>query len=322
MGMPAADFMKRLFTEAFVISWRLFKIMIPIIIAVKVLQELGGIGYLGDMLSPVMRLVGLPGSMGLVWATAIVSNLYGGVLVFFTLAPGEPITVAQITVLGLMMLVAHNLPIELRITQKAGVRLRFMLALRMGCAFLFGWLLFRFYLWGGWLQGPHHTLWVPPVEDSSLPTWVFGQLRDLAFIFFIIFSLLLLMRILTRIGITQIMIRCLNPVLRLLGIGPSATTITIVGMTLGIAYGGGLIIQEAVSGHTDRRDVLFCLSLMGLCHSIIEDTLVIAIFGGHFSGIFWVRIVLSLLVIFLLVKLVSRISERTLDSFFVRPPSS
>ncbi|MFZ2445228.1 MAG: nucleoside recognition domain-containing protein [Syntrophobacteraceae bacterium] len=322
MALPAADFTKQLFSEAFEISWRLFKIMIPVIVVVKVLQETGGIDFLGNLLSPVMRVVGLPGSMGLVWATTILTNLYAGVIVYSSLAGAEPITVAQITVLGLMMLVAHNLPIELRITQKAGVRLRFMIVLRFGCAFLFGWVLFRIYRWGDWLQGPHETIWIPPVKDSSLPAWALGQVRDLVFIFFVILALLLLMKILERIGITRIMVRLLNPILRLLGIGPSATTITIVGMTLGIAYGGGLIIQEAVSGRTDRRDVLFCLSLMGLCHSVIEDTLLIAIFGGHVSGILWGRIILSLIVVFSLVKLVSHMSERTLDRIFVRPPSS
>lgn len=318
MEMTAAVFIKRLLGEAFEISRRLFKIMIPVIIAVKVLQEIGGINYLAAILSPVMRLVGLPGSMGLVWATTIIANIYGGVLVFFALAPGESITVAQTTVLGLMMLVAHNMPIELRITQKAGVRLRFMLVFRMAGAFLFGLVLFHVYQMGGWLQEPYRNFWVPPAQESSLPYWALGQLRDLAFIFFIILALLLLMKILARIGITGVMIRFLNPVLRLLGIGPSATTITIIGMTMGIAYGGGLIIQEALSGRTDKRDVLFCLSLMGLCHSVIEDTLLIAFLGGHTSGILWGRIVLSLLVVFLLVKFISRISESALDRFFVR----
>ncbi len=318
MEMPAVDFAKKLLSEAFIISWRLFKIMIPVIIVVKVLQEVGGIKYLAAILSPIMHLVGLPGSMGLVWATTIIANIYGGVLVFFTLAPYEPVTVAQTTVLGLMMLVAHNMPIELRITQKAGVRLRFMLIYRMVCAFLFGWVLFHLYQMGGWLQGPHRNFWVPPAQDGSLLQWAFGQFRDLTFIFFVILALLLLMKILARIGITGIMIRFLNPVLRLLGIGPSATTITIIGMTMGIAYGGGLIIEEAVSGRTDKRDVLFCLSLMGLCHSVIEDTLLIMFLGGHTSGILWGRIVLSLLVVFLLVKLISRISESALDRYFVR----
>lgn len=321
MSSRATDFAKQLLREAFQISWYIYKIMIPVLIMVKVLQEIGGIVFLGNLLSPLMQVVGLPGSMGLVWASALLGNLYGGMIVFTSLVPGEPVTVAQATVLATMMLVAHNLPLEARITQKAGVRLRFMLVLRLGGAFLLGWLLSSVYGWGGWLQEPLILKWFPPATTASLPMWALGQARDLALMFFVILALLLIMKILTRIGITEIMIRVLNPVLRLLGIGPTATTITIIGMTLGLAYGGGLIIQEAVSGRVDRRDVLFSLTLMGLCHSIVEDTLLMAIFGGHFSGILWARIAFTIIVVFLLVRLITRFSETMVDRIFIRPPS-
>jgi hypothetical protein len=314
------EFTKKLFMEAFEISGSLFRIMVPLIVVVKILQEIGGVAFLGNLLAPVMEIVGLPGSMGLVWATAIVVNIYAGVIVFISLTAGIPLTVAQTTVLALMMLVAHNLPIELRITQKAGVRLRFMLLLRMCSAFLFGWVLFRIYQWGGWLQGLNAAKWIPRVEESSLATWAISQARELVLIFFIILALVLLMKILARIGITGIMIRFLNPILKLLGIGPSASTITIIGMTLGLAYGGGLIIKEAVSGRLDRRDVLFSLTLMALSHSLIEDTLIMTILGADFSGIVWGRILLSLLAVFFLVKLISRLPEPVLNRFIVRAP--
>jgi hypothetical protein len=92
-------------------------------------------------------------------------------------------------------------------------------------------------------------------------------------------------------------------------------------MTLGIAYGGGLIIQESVSGRVDRRDVLFSLVLMGLCHSLFEDTLAVAVTGADFSGILGARLVFSLMAVFLLVKLVSCLSEKTINLFFLRPPN-
>ncbi len=134
--------------ETVQISLTLFRIMIPVIIAVKILQQFGAVAALGEILSPVMRIVGLPGSMGLVWATTILSNIYTGIVVFVSVSANESLTVAQTTVLGTMMLVAHSLPIELRIAQKAGARLRFMGLFRMGGAFVLGWALFRLYSLG------------------------------------------------------------------------------------------------------------------------------------------------------------------------------
>ena len=74
-------------------------------------------------------------------------------------------------------------------------------------------------------------------------------------------------------------------------------------MVMGIAYGGGLIIRHATSGRIGRRDVLASLMLMGLCHSLIEDTLLMAALGAHVSGIFFGRILFALSATFILVRL-------------------
>lgn len=295
--------------------------MVPVIIGVKVLQEIGGIEILGKLLSPIMQLVGLPGSMGLVWATTMATNIYTGMVAFASLSAIEPVTVAQTTVLVCLMLVAHNLPVELRIAQKAGTRLPFMFLLRTGGALIFGWILFRIYQWGGWLQQPNVIKWMPQTADPSLFAWATAQVRQLAMIFLIIMALLLLLKTLQRIGLTTIMVRFLTPVLRLMGIGPSASTITIVGMTLGLAYGGGLIIHEAASGRIEKKDVLFSLTLMAFSHSLIEDTILVAILGGDLSGILWGRVIFSMLAVYLLVKLISGLSERVREILFLRPAS-
>ena len=106
----------------------LFKVVVPIIIVIRVLDQIGVVRYLGVGLAPVMKLAGLPGETGLVWATAMVTNLYGGAAAMVSL--DVPITVAQATVLTTMMLIAHGLPVELRIAQKAGTRFRVMALIR------------------------------------------------------------------------------------------------------------------------------------------------------------------------------------------------
>ena len=123
-----------LFRDALRTSVELFRIIIPISIVTRFLQQWGVVDQLGVLLGPVMELVGLPGQIGLVWATAMITNLYGGMVVFASLAPDLGLTVAQVTVLTTMMLVAHGLPVELRIAQKAGTRLRAMALLRIAGA--------------------------------------------------------------------------------------------------------------------------------------------------------------------------------------------
>ncbi len=305
-------------------SYSLFRIMIPVLIVVKVLKELGVIRYLAVPLEPVMGLVGLPAEMGLVWATAMLNNIYSSIVVLLTLVDDSPLTTAQATVLGTMILVAHSLPVELKIAQKSGPRLLFQGVLRIVCALVVGWILHLVYSGFSFHQGPVEILLSPgsgaAPENETIPAWALSQAKNLASIFGIIVGLLLLMRILERFRVTEIMDRVLRPVLRLMGIGPKASTIAIIGVTLGISYGGGLIIREARSGRIDKRDVFYSLTLMGLIHSLFEDTMLMVLVGGHLSGLLWARACLAVSVVSLLVRLSARLPASFCDRWLWGEP--
>ncbi len=305
-------------------SYHLFKVMIPVLIVVKALKELGLIRYLAVPLEPVMAWVGLPAEMGLVWATAMLNNIYSSMVVLLTLVDDAPLTTAQATVLGTMILVAHSLPIELKIAQKSGPRLLFQGVIRIGAALLIGWILHLIYTGFALYQGPAEILLDPEAGASAggetLPAWAVDQMKKLASIFGIIVGLLLLMRILERFRITEIMDWILRPVLRLMGIGPKASTIAIIGVTLGISYGGGLIIQEARSGRIDKRDVFYALTLMGLAHSLFEDTMLMVMVGGHLSGLLLARTILAVVAVFLMVRLTARLPARFCDRWLWGEP--
>ena len=83
----------------------LLKIMIPISIIIKFLSEFGLISLISNILSPIMGFVGLPGEFGLVWATALTTNIYGSLLVFNSLAFDNIYTVSQVTVLSCIILI-------------------------------------------------------------------------------------------------------------------------------------------------------------------------------------------------------------------------
>ncbi len=318
MWQKTLQALKELLREALRTSFELFKIIVPISIATRFLQQWGVVDQLGVLLGPVMELVGLPGPIGLVWATAMVTNLYGGMVVFASIAPELNLTVAQVTVLTTMMLVAHGLPVELRIAQKAGTRFRAMAIIRIGGALLLGGLLNLGYQLTGTLQQANRALWNPPAVDPTWSAWLLAELRNIGSIFLIILSLMALLKILQKLGISDLMTRLLEPLLALLGMGRQAAPVTIIGMTLGLSYGGGLIIQEAQSGRLSKRDVFCSIALMGLCHSLIEDTLVMMLLGGHISGVFWGRLVFSLLAVFLLGRLIRALPQASFERYLVR----
>lgn len=298
--------LRELADEIYEVSFTLFKIMIPTLIIIKLLEEVGGIALLGQLLEPVMGWVGLPESMGIVWATTLLTNIYTGMLVFFTQSVNEGLTVAQITVLSGMMLMAHGLPVEARIAQKAGIRLSFTLILRIGGALLYGFLLNILYSAGDWLQQPNQLLWQPDnikeatLESTSLGIWAIEQMQGLFAVFVIICLLLTTLKLLRIVGFERLISWLLSPLLQVLKIGKEATTITMVGITLGLSFGGGLLIKEVNAGHIAKNDVFSSMGLLALCHSIIEDTLLVMLLGAHISGALWLRILFAIIVISLL----------------------
>jgi len=292
--------------------------MIPISIIVKLLQYTGAIEYIGMALYPLMKFVGLPGEMGLVWASAMITNLFGGVLAFINLSAGLNLTIAQVTIISVMMLIAHTFPIELTIARKTGVKLLTMFIVRFGFAFIFGVLLNIIYKSFNYLQEPA-VLHIKQsiVVNNSLWSWALNELKNYLIIYLFVFSLMLLLEILKRIGVIELITKALSPLLRFLGIGNGVITITIVGLTLGVVYGGALIINETKTKSINRRDVFYAMVMMGIFHSIIEDSILMISLGGHYTGVVIGRFIFTIIVIYLLVKLTKPLSDKTFNRFFL-----
>lgn len=311
---PSGDNVKMFFTsllkEAWLASWELIKITVPIVICTRILEQFGFISICSAFLQPLMEVIGLPGSLGIVWTTAMLTSLYGGIAVFAALAPGLELTGAQVTVLCSAMLIAHSLPIELTVSKKAGAQLLPIAFIRLTGAVLYAFFLHRFCLAMGLWQEPAAMFLFVSNGPTDLLSWSLQQLRNIAMIIIVVFCIVLCMRVFKSIGLLGLMERSLAPVLPFFGMSKRAAPITVVGMIMGIGYGGALIIRETSTGELSREEVFNSMALMGLCHGLVEDTLLMAAIGGKFGGILWGRILFSLAVVFLLVKSLRRLAER------------
>lgn len=309
---------RELLQDSLKISIMLFKIMIPVSIGVKLLKTVGAVEWIGWALSPLMEITGLPGSMGLVWATGLLTNLYGGVIAYSALADETILTVGQVSILSTMLLMAHALPVELKIVQKSGPRIRAMALIRLGSALLFGFLMNLILNLTGWLQQPAALLWKPAVKGDSWGAWALSETQKLGMIFLIILGLLVFMKLIEWLRITDFIQKLILPFLRVLGIGQSATVITMIGITLGISYGGGLIIKEAGSGKIPPKEVFSSLALMSIFHSLIEDTMLMMALGSDLLVILAARMVFSLAIVYLIHQIILRVSAAHFSRYFYR----
>jgi hypothetical protein len=235
--------------------------------------------------------------MSLVWVTAMLTNNYTGVAVYLDLLPVMgPQTVIQATVIGSMILIAHNLPVESGVCRGAGVSPLRMTTLRIVGALVYGILIYR--LAGLLGVGGGEASFVIDVKIDPRPpwgAWLIGCLESLLAMWLIVVSLLLLMAAMRRLGLIKLLTALLAPLMKVAGVGPKATMITIFGMLLGLAYGGGLIIAESRSGRVPAPDIFGSITLMALCHSLLEDTIILGSLGGSLWGLFAGRLAYSVI---------------------------
>ncbi|MBI2026756.1 MAG: hypothetical protein HYS98_02970 [Deltaproteobacteria bacterium] len=292
-------------------SWRitfsLYKILIPLIFIIEILKRIGAIEILGNLLSPLMNIVGLSGDMGIVLASAMITNIYGGITAYATIASHAPLNAAEVGILGTMMLMAHNLLVEIKIAHKSGLKILPILFFRIFSSFLFGMFASLIFKKLGLFQDStvitwkvSQALWV----SSPLFNTVLHQAWQLFLIFLIITLLVGVLNILELLGFTKYLTRFLHPVLKPLGIGSHAIPTVVIGLTLGLAYGGGLIIEQSHSGAITHREILFSHLLLGISHSYIEDSALVMMIGAPFLIVVPLRFIFAFLLVFLSEKII------------------
>ena len=297
----------------------LFKILIPISILIKILQETGGINYVSNFFDPLMQLMGLPGEMGIVWASAIFGNLYGGLLAFYSLQSTVSLTVAQVTILMTALLIAHSFLMEVVVVYKAGLKWIPIVLFRLGMAVVVGIFLNFFYSATNLLQEPASQIMaLSAPTDQSITAWIINELKNYISIALIILALITVLEILKRIGVIAKLNKLLEPILNFIGMTSKIVPLTIIGLTLGLAYGGALIIDETRATSISKKDIFYSLLLMSLFHSIIEDTMLVASAGGNWSGIVLFRFVFAFITTAILIRITRNWDDAKMDKYFTR----
>lgn len=306
--------LKKPFLDTVHLYWELLKVMVPIMIVVRLGVEFGLIEHVSLIFTPFMDMVGLPPEAGIIWTTAMLVNIYAGMVTLVALLPEAPMSVAQITVLGSMILIAHSLPIEQRIVQKAGPSLIATTLLRIVGALVYGAILNLFYQSFQLLQENASIDWLPTTAvDAGWLQWAQDSAISLFSIFWVILVLILALKVLEILKVTDFISKGLAPILGLMGISKHAIPVTMIGVMLGLGYGGALILREAKEGKMSSQDIFLSLSFMCLFHSMIEDTLLIFALGADLSGILIGRFIFSFIVLFFMGQLIKKMPKQAFD---------
>ena len=115
----------------------IIRIIVPVSFVVTLLDFYGVIEWISIYTAPLFRLIGLQGNAAVVYFSSLFLPLYAPIAIIATL----PLSLREITILALMCLITHNLPIECAVQRRSGTPFWQTLVIRLTFSILGGILL-------------------------------------------------------------------------------------------------------------------------------------------------------------------------------------
>ena len=284
------------FRQAVPASWKstrwLLKLMIPISLAVTLMQHFGILAWIATWINPMFVHFGLPGESAVAFISGAAAGTYAGLAVMMSI----PLTMKQASILALMIALCHALPMECAVNKKTGSSFWNMAVIRIVmallCAFTLNLLLPE-------IAGKY--IYLGAEADSSLAevttTWVLSQVKMSLMVMLIIFTLMVVQRMLEAYRLLDPLSRLLSPLMLFFGLPRHAAYMWLVGNVLGISYGSAVMLELEEKGlvtKDEANDVNYHLIMN---HSMLEDTIVFAATGISAILLITTRVSFALLLV-------------------------
>ncbi|MTI81781.1 MAG: nucleoside recognition protein [Firmicutes bacterium] len=135
--MVTAETFKRGVNKGLSTTWELTKVVVPVYIFVTFLSYTPILEWLAKACQPFMYYLGLPGEASLALVMGMSINLYAAIGVMTTLA----LTSKEVTILAMMLLLCHSLPMETAVAKRTGVSGSFVVIMRLILSLISGLIL-------------------------------------------------------------------------------------------------------------------------------------------------------------------------------------
>jgi len=250
--------------------WFLLKIMVPTSLVVALLGWSGLLQIIAGFLSPLMRLIGLPGQAALAFISGALLNTYSAIAVMGSLA----LSLRDATILTVMCLIPHNLIIETTVMKSAGSSAIKMLVLRVGTAIVAAFILNI--LLPQAMAGRAFSPGIGPGKVEflvMLKNWGVATLQLVGKIILYVLVIMLTQSVFEEFKVMDFLSKVLAPFMKIFGLPSEASFLWIVINIVGYAFGAGIIKAEYESGRMKKQDGDLFNHHAAISHSLLEDTI-------------------------------------------------
>ena len=272
----------------------LLKITIPVSFAVFLLDYSGLLDIIAGRVSPLFKLIGLSGEASIVIITSIFTNIYSAIIVMTTLGTGF----REGTILAVMCLISHALIVETAIQRKTGSNPWRMIFTRLSASLLAAVLLNKFL--PGEMAESHLMMVRKSVEFMpAFKEWFKAIAITTLKIVVLVNLLLILQKILNEFGLIKWILKPFVPLLRIMGLPANTGFLWMVAYTLGLSYGGAIMISQSNEGHLSKDEADLLNHHIAVSHSQLEDTLLFASMGYNIWILIFPRILIAIVYVWM-----------------------
>ena len=272
----------------------LLKITIPVSFAVFLLDIFGILNIIATLVAPFFKLIGLPGQASIVLITSFFTNIYSVIAVMTTLGIGP----REGTILAVMCLISHAMVVETAIQKKTGSNPVRIVLLRLTASFLAA-ILLNFILPPEALNTAKNIVSSSGEFIPALNHWLLNILQTSVKIVILVNLLLILQKILHEFGLIKWILMPFKPLLKVMGLPENTGFLWIVAYTLGLGYGGAIMINEKEEGRLSDEEADLLNHHIAISHSQLEDPLLFVAIGYPLLILMWPRILLSVCAVWL-----------------------
>ena len=279
----------------------IIRIIVPVSFVVTLLDFYGVIEWISVYTAPLFHLIGLQGNAAVVYISSLFLPLYAPIAIIATL----PLSLREITILALMCLITHNLPIECAVQRRSGTPFWQTLVIRLTFSILGGILLNLILpeslILSPDFKGASGAEGVLNPQFSTLNSQLLNWLNNTASlcikIILIITALMYGQFLLKRYGIINKIARPLAPLMRLCGLQPNSAFLWLVAQIVGLTYGAGIMAQEIEESGADREELHRINLHISVNHSLIEDTAIFCMLGVAWYFLVIPRLIFAIIIV-------------------------
>jgi len=272
----------------------LLKLTIPVSFAVFLLDFFGILNVIAGWVAPLFKLIGLSGQASIVLITSFFTNIYSVIVVMTTLG----ISHREGIILAVMCLISHAFIVETAIQKKTGSAPWRMIVTRLSASFIAAWML-NLILPAEAITEAGNVVRLAGDFSPALKLWLSDMLVTTLKIVILVNLLLIIQKILNEFGLIKWILMPFTPLLKVMGLPSSTGFLWVVANTLGLGYGGAIMISETEEGKLSREDADLLNHNIAISHSQLEDPLLFVAVGYPLGILIWPRVLLAIVFVWI-----------------------